>query len=151
MQSERKAMIVYNLLCDNAHRFEGWFASPEAFQQQHAGGRLSCPLCGSVSVERQPSAPYVRGTRTEVAPPEPSQPNPEMMRQIRAHLVDYLVKNSEDVGERFPEEARAIFQQQAPERAIRGVATAAEAAELREEGIEVFALPALPTAKDKLH
>jgi hypothetical protein len=144
-------MIVYNLLCDNAHRFEGWFASPEAFQHQHAMGQLSCPVCGSGSVERQPSAPYVHAARAQVAPSETVMANPEMLRQIRAHLVDYLLKNSEDVGERFPEEARAIFHQQAPERAIRGVATASEAAELREEGIEVFALPALPTPKDKLH
>lgn len=143
-------MIVYNLLCDNAHRFEGWFASAEAFQHQHAMGHLSCPVCGSVSVERRPSAPYVHGAREQDAPAE-SKAHPEMVRQIRAHLVEYLLKHSEDVGERFPDEARAIFHQQAPERAIRGVATAAEAAELREEGIEVFALPALPSAKDKLH
>jgi hypothetical protein len=76
---------------------------------------------------------------------------PEMLRQIRAQFVDYLLKNTEDVGERFPEEARAIFYEQAPERPIRGRATLAEADQLREEGIEVFALPAPRAPKDKLH
>jgi hypothetical protein len=77
--------------------------------------------------------------------------DPEMMRQIRAQLVDYLLKNSEDVGERFSDEARAIFYDEAPERAIRGRATLEQAKELREEGIEVFALPVPSAPKDKLH
>lgn len=140
-------MIVYNLLCENAHHFEGWFGSPEAFDHQHLAGQLSCPVCGSSSVQRQPSAPYVH---TRVAEAQPAE-QPLTMQQIRAHLVDYLLKNTEDVGERFSEEARAIFHEEAPERPIRGRATLAEARELHEEGIEVFALPMPPAPKDKLH
>jgi hypothetical protein len=140
-------MIVYNLLCENAHRFEGWFGSAEAFDHQHLAGHLSCPVCGSSSIQRQPSAPYVH-TRVAEAP---AADQGLTMQQIRAHLVDYLLKNTEDVGERFSEEARAIFYEQAPERPIRGRATLAEARELHEEGIEVFALPMPPASKDKLH
>jgi hypothetical protein len=143
-------MIVYNLVCDNAHRFEGWYASPETFDHQHAGGHLSCPVCGSSSVEKQPSAPYVH-TRAPDTEPAAPVPNPELLEQIRARVVDYVLKHTEDVGERFPEEARAIFYDEAPERAIRGQATASEAQELREEGIEVFTLPLPPAPKDKLH
>jgi hypothetical protein len=144
-------MIVYNLLCDNAHRFEGWFASPEAFEHQHDARQLSCPVCGSASVQRQPSAPHVHTRAAEAVPVQAVMAKPEMLRQIRAQFVDYLLKNTEDVGERFPEEARAIFYEQAPERPIRGRATLAEADQLREEGIEVFALPAPRAPKDKLH
>jgi hypothetical protein len=140
-------MIVYNLLCDNAHRFEGWFGSAEAFDHQHLAGQLSCPVCGSSSVQRQPSAPHVHTRAAEA----PAADRALTMQQIRAHLVDYLLKNSEDVGERFSEEARAIFYEEAPERPIRGRATLAEARELHEEGIEVFALPMPPAPKDKLH
>jgi hypothetical protein len=140
-------MIVYNLLCENAHRFEGWFGSAEAFDHQHLAGQLSCPMCGSSSIQRQPSAPHVRMRVADA----PAGDQRVTMQQIRAHLVDYLLKNSEDVGERFPEEARAIFHEQAPERPIRGRATLAEARELHEEGIEVFALPMPPAPKDKLH
>jgi hypothetical protein len=144
-------MIVYNLLCDNAHRFEGWFGSAEAFDHQHLAGQLSCPVCGSSSVQRQPSAPHVRTRAAEAVPADTVMADPEMMRQIRAQLVDYLLKNSEDVGERFSDEARAIFYDEAPERAIRGRATLEQAKELREEGIEVFALPVPSAPKDKLH
>jgi hypothetical protein len=140
-------MIVYNLLCENAHRFEGWFGSAEAFDHQHLAGQLSCPVCGSSSVQRQPSAPHVHTRAAEA----PAADQALTMQQIRAHLVDYLLKNSEDVGERFSEEARAIFYEEAPERPIRGRATVAEARELHEEGIEVFALPMPPAPKDKLH
>jgi hypothetical protein len=140
-------MIVYNLLCENAHRFEGWFGSAEAFDHQHLAGQLFCPVCGSSSVQRQPSAPHVHTRAAEA----PAADRALTMQQIRAHLVDYLLKNSEDVGERFSEEARAIFYEEAPERPIRGRATLAEARELHEEGIEVFALPMPPAPKDKLH
>jgi len=61
-------VVVYNLSCDNAHEFEGWFASPEAFQHQHSGGHVFCPVCGSSAVAKLPSAPYVNLPRTEPAP-----------------------------------------------------------------------------------
>ena len=75
----------------------------------------------------------------------------EMIAQIRKRVVEYILQNTEDVGERFPDEARAIFRDEAPERAIRGKATAQEAQELREEGIEVFTLPGPPVPPERLH
>jgi hypothetical protein len=144
-------MIVYNLLCDNAHRFEGWFASPDAFAHQDETGQLSCPVCGSSQVSRQPSAPYVQTGARESKREDAVMARPEVLAQIRKHVVEYILQNTEDVGERFPEEARAIFHSEAPERAIRGKATAQEAQELREEGIEVFTLPGPPVPPDRLH
>ena len=146
-------MIVYNLLCDNAHRFEGWFASPEAFAHQHEGGKLACPVCGSPAVSKQLSAPRVQ---TRAREPQGQDANavpasPATLEQIRKRVLEYVLKNTEDVGERFPEEARAIFYDEAPVRAIRGTATSEEAEELREEGIEVFTLPGLPVPPDRLH
>ena len=143
-------MIVYDLLCENAHRFEGWFASAEAFAHQHDGGQLSCPMCGSSSVRKQLSAPYVQ-TRGGEAPQPAALADPQLMETLRRKLVEVILQHTEDVGERFPDEARAIHRQEAPERAIRGAASAAETKALREEGIDVFALPAPPPPKDKLH
>lgn len=144
-------MIVYNILCENAHCFEGWFASPEAFAHQHDGGHLSCPVCGSSQVTRQPSAPYVQtGVRQEDRD-DTVIAKPEVAAQIRKQVVEYILQHTEDVGERFSEEARAIFRNEAPERAIRGRATAQEASELREEGIEVFTLPGPPVPPGQLH
>jgi len=142
-------MIVYDLLCENAHRFEGWFASPEAFSHQHDAGQLACPMCGSSSVQKQPSAPYV-----QTGPGASEQAvlaNPELLETMRKKFVEFVLQHTEDVGGRFAEEARAIHYKEAPERAIRGQASAQDTKELQEEGIEVFALPVPVLPKDKLH
>jgi hypothetical protein len=144
-------MIVYNLLCDNAHRFEGWFASPEAFAHQHDAGQLACPVCGSADVSKQPSAPHVQTRARAPVAEEAVMAKPEMLGEIRKRVMEYILENSEDVGTRFPQEARAIVRNEAPERAIRGKATAREAQELRDEGIEVFTIPALPVPPGQLH
>ncbi len=148
-------MIVYNLLCENAHRFEGWFASAEAFAHQHDAGQLACPTCGSSSVRKQPSAPYVQtggaSSSSDSAGESAVMANPEMLEAMRRKFVEFIVQNTEDVGSRFPSEARAIHHKEAPERAIRGKATPEETRELKEEGIEVFPLPFPALPKDKLH
>lgn len=137
-------MIVLDLTCDQSHRFEAWFASTEAFESQQAAGLVSCPHCNSHAVRRLPSAPYVQ-TSSHSAP---AAPDPAT---IAAKLVDVLRKaadQSEDVGERFSEEARRIHYGDAEERAIRGKARKDELIELMEEGIPV--LP-VPPDKDDLH
>ncbi|MCW5619787.1 MAG: DUF1178 family protein [Burkholderiales bacterium] len=142
-------MIVYDLLCENAHRFEGWFTSPEAFSHQHQAGQLACPMCGSSTVQKQPSAPYVQtggGDQSQAV-----MANPELMETMRKKFVEFVLQNTEDVGERFTEEARAIHYKEAPQRAIRGQATMQDTKELQEEGIDVFALPVPVLPKDKLH
>jgi hypothetical protein len=145
-------MIVYDLLCENAHRFEGWFASAEAFSHQHEAGHLSCPMCGSSSVHKQLSAPYVQTTGASSEPREHTvMANPGLMEDVRKKLVEVVLQNTEDVGTRFSQEARAIHNKKAPDRAIRGLATSAQAKELRDEGIDVFSLPTPAVPKDKLH
>ena len=52
-----------------------------------------------------------------------------------------MLSHTEDVGERFPEEARRIHYGEAAERGIRGEATPEERRALHEEGIEVMAIP----------
>lgn len=143
-------MIVYDLLCENAHRFEGWFTSAEAFAHQHDAGHLSCPMCGSSSVNKQPSAPYVQSGSAAVGE-QSVMANPQLLENVRKKLVEVILQNTEDVGTRFPDEARAIHREEAPQRAIRGLATSAQAKDLRDEGIDVFSLPMPPVPKDKLH
>ena len=142
-------MIVYDLLCENAHRFEGWFVSPEAFSHQHDAGQLACPMCGSSSVQKQPSAPYVQTGAG--ASEQAVLAHPELLETMRKKFVEFVLQHTEDVGGRFAEEARAIHYKEAPERAIRGQASAQDTKELQEEGIEVFALPVPVLPKDKLH
>jgi hypothetical protein len=137
-------MIVLDLSCDHEHRFEAWFASSKAFDEQLKAGQVSCPHCSSRRIQRLPSAPYVQ-TSSHSAP---AQPDPQA---IAARLVEALrtaARNSEDVGERFADEARRIHYGKAEERPIRGKADHEDMVELIEEGIPV--LP-VPPDKDDLH
>lgn len=146
-------MIVFNLGCDRDHRFEGWFASAEAFDQQRERGLVNCPVCGSATVSRLPSAPYVVTrhqerpagaveTATTASPPTPA-PAPAMTPEAAAvmALLRRMARESEDVGERFPDEARRIHYGDAESRSIRGQADRNDLEELIEEGIMVLPVP----------
>ena len=142
-------MIVYDLACSQGHRFEGWFASSDEFARQREQGIVRCPVCDVPSVDRLPSA-HVAGPRTDPQPPAaaPAQPPansvaglpPEILAKLRE-----IVQGTENVGRRFPEEARRIHYEEVPPRAIRGQASAEEAKALTDEGIEFAALPPLLT------
>jgi hypothetical protein len=136
-------MKVFNLCCDQDHAFEGWFASAQAFDDQLSSGVLECPICGSHEVVKTPSAPRLNLGAIEPAAPKEAvaMTNDATIRAAMISMARTIVANSEDVGERFPEEARAIHYDEAPKRSIRGVASKDEAAELADEGIEVMPLP----------
>lgn len=143
-------MIVFNLSCNRAHQFEGWFGSADDFAAQAQAGNIACPICGSVEIEKQLSAPYVN-TRSSEAPEQAQVPVASAVQSLRRKFIEYLLENTENVGRRFPEEARRIHYKEAPPRSIRGVASTSEVAELQEEGIEVMAVPDLQPPPDKLH
>ena len=147
-------MVDYNLACGNSHPFEGWFNSPDAFDQQVQSDSVCCPVCGSSDVRRQPSAPHIGRNRSESqADPRSNESGngEEALRALQARILEHIVKHTEDVGRAFPDEARRIQRQEAPERPIRGQATAKEAKELREEGIDVALLPMAPVPRGQLH
>jgi hypothetical protein len=137
-------MKVLNLRCARDHRFEGWFASDDDFALQGERGLVACPLCDDKAIARLPSAPRlnVSTQRGDAAP----QPPAAEIAQARAQghwlrAVRDVLNRTEDVGDRFPEEARRIHYGETKERGIRGRATPEDADALREEGIEVVAVP----------
>jgi hypothetical protein len=139
-------MIVFDLGCGNHHRFEGWFDSSEDFERQLGERLLACPLCGNVDIARLPHAPHVKSAARErsalVAPATPaSQQYANTGGDVLAKVVEHIISNTEDVGAAFPEEARKIHYREAPERRIRGTASRDDVDALRDEGIEVLALP----------
>ena len=152
-------MIVYNLACGNEHRFEGWFSSAGDFDQQTEAKQLACPLCGNDKVVRLPHASHVStgaaAPAGEAAPEKAKKSLPQQYANVGAELlaklIEKVVENTEDVGRAFPEEARKIHYNEAPERHIRGTASTKEVAELREEGIEVVALPVPPHRLSRPH
>ena len=152
-------MIVLDLHCSNAHRFEGWFGSAAAFEAQLADRLVNCPICGATEVRRLPSAPYVQtgqsaSTRLPAAGEvqaasavPPSAPAPEGLARLMTQLRS-LARVAENVGERLPEEARRIHYGETEARDLRGSASADEVESLLEEGILV--LP-VPPAEEDLH
>jgi hypothetical protein len=147
-------MKVLNLQCGQAHAFEGWFASEDAFQDQLGRGLVECPLCGDVQVTKLPSAP-----RLNLGAPQPRAPEKQEVvsapnAQVQAawmELVKHVMAKTEDVGERFAEEARRIHYGETGERGIRGQASREETQALLEEGISVLPLPVPKGLKGPLH
>jgi hypothetical protein len=155
-------MIRYNLRCERGHAFESWFQSSTAYESQEKRRLVSCPSCGSVKVERAIMAPQVvskkgredsRGApAAEIASTEgaPTEATPLLMAQeleLRAkikELRDHITKNADNVGERFPNEARKMHYGDIEHRPIYGEASPDEARALIDEGVEVSPLPVLP-------
>lgn len=158
-------MKVLDLGCAQSHVFEGWFASEDDFQAQLARGLLECPLCGDRHIEKRLSAPRlnlrapVEVPDAQSAPPaspspavaQPQRPLvPEDIQGLVLRAVREVMAKTEDVGERFADEARRMHYGEIEQRSIRGRATVADAVELVEEGIDLLPLPDLDSFKQTL-
>jgi len=154
-------MIVFDLACDEGHRFEGWFGSSGDYEEQRARGLLACPACGASNVTKAPMAPAVpaKGNqRQEVLPPETrpmaNTPMPPQVQRAMAALAKAqaeALKNSTWVGDRFAEETRKMHYGERDEAPIHGQASLAEAKALIEEGVAVAPLPFPVAPPEKLN
>ncbi|HVJ53992.1 MAG TPA: DUF1178 family protein [Aliidongia sp.] len=131
-------MILYQLKCPAEHSFEGWFRDSAGYEEQVSAGKISCPVCGDTSIGKAPMAPRVMRGKNVHSPAETMQ----MLRKLRRTVEE----NCENVGENFAEEARKIHYGETESRAIYGDATAEQADELADEGIEFGRIPWLPLA-----
>ena len=152
-------MIHYNLRCERGHSFESWFQSSSAYETQEKRKLVNCPVCGSDKVERAIMAPQIVSKKgrdnaapapavgTEVTAPGSTPLMMAQERELRAKLKelrDHIVKNADNVGERFPNEARKMHYGDIEHRPIYGEASPEEARALIDEGVEVSPLPTLP-------
>ena len=138
-------MIRYSLACDNGHAFEGWFSGSSDFDRQVEAGFLTCPVCNSAVISKSLMAPSVSTARRK----EEKQAVASGLAQRQAmsrlrEAVAAIKANAENVGDKFPEEARKIHYGETDARGIIGEASLEEARSLIEEGIEVAPLPVLP-------
>jgi hypothetical protein len=133
-------LIVYSLSCAEGHAFEGWFASSSAFDAQERDGKLICPVCESRKVGKAPMAPAL-SPKVGKQKSAPAADELRKMRQVMTGLRKYVEENAENVGRRFPEEARKIHYGETEERHIYGEANAEEVKELVEEGVDIAPLP----------
>ena len=158
-------MIVFTLRCRDGHEFETWFRDGAAYERQARRGLVACPDCGSTEVEKAVMAPRLgrssksdpvpRDNQSTAAPESPAAPpaaaapdrppTPAEFRRALQVLRNYVETNCENVGKGFADEARRIHKGEAKARGIYGDATPAEAEKLAEDGIEVAALPWVPS------
>lgn len=171
------SLKVFDLHCEHGHTFEGWFNASQPFDKQLSNGMVTCPMCGSTDIVRKLSAPRINLGRGKPSASENTAnnntdnqvsmqsdnksansadlalPSPEQIRQIQAKILGHMramVKNSEDVGDRFTAEAIKMHKGEVAERPIKGTATTEERQQLKEEGVSVMPLPKF-LEDDKLH
>jgi hypothetical protein len=152
-------MIKYSLVCNKQHAFESWFPDSRSFDRLAKGGLLVCPDCNSSRVSKALMAPAVVASKKKAlkpraeAPPANDAPpvnvamideGQKRLRELAKELRQEIMAKTDDVGARFPEEARAIHAGDAPQRSIRGQATMDEARALIEEGVGVLPIPSVP-------
>ncbi|WP_322054666.1 DUF1178 family protein [Paraburkholderia bannensis] len=156
-------MKVLDLQCPDGHRFEGWFASADDFESQLSRKLVECPMCGATNVARVPSAPRLNlsgatsagssaaSASSPAAGGQSGNAGPSAQWQAQAlRAIREVLEKTENVGDRFAEEARRMHYNEAPARNIRGVASAEDARALVEEGIDVMPLPVPAALKGPL-
>jgi hypothetical protein len=158
-------MIRYALVCDQGHDFESWFQNSAAFDKQVKRELVACPRCGSAKVGKAIMAPRIAASKKRAAALAPSvaaeapvaatpapvamiSPQEQEFRAKLKELREHLTQNADNVGAKFPEEARKMHYGEAEHRSIYGVASPDDAKELAEEGIEFHPLPVLPDERN---
>lgn len=140
-------MISYTLRCDQGHDFDSWFQSASAYDALEKAGHLSCAVCGSASVGKAVMAPRItKGGETNAAPMALSAPGSDAERAL-AEMRQKVEENSDYVGDKFADEARAMHLGDAPERSIYGEANLQQAKALVDDGVPVMPLPFKPKKK----
>jgi hypothetical protein len=152
-------MIRYSLVCDRKHNFEVWFKNSADYDKQAKRGLVSCPACGSTKVEKALMTPALgAGAKKKLEASRPIEvpgdavamltPQEREFRAKLKELRDHLIKNADNVGKRFPEEARRMHYGEIEHRSIYGEASPEDAKALLEEGIEFHPLPVLPDERN---
>lgn len=142
-------MIVFNLICPDEHKFEGWFASSEVFESQLTSGLVTCPVCGDANIRKALHAPRLNLAGESAASSQPAVQGSDCSQaylgshhMLLQQFKQFILANTENVGAEFAERARRMHYGEEAHRNIRGKVSAEEAAELRDEGVSSFPLPA---------
>ncbi len=141
-------MIIYDLVCDNDHAFEGWFRDAGDFSAQLAGRLVQCPICASHAIRKVPSAVAIATGRAAESSAASKRPQPVSVppsaTQAIAMFREFskaMMAMTEDVGSAFAETARRMHYEKIPERPIRGQTSDDEYEALEDEGIPVVRVP----------
>lgn len=134
-------MIQYSLHCSKGHRYDAWFKSASAFDEQRARGIVTCAVCGDEGVEKAPMAPAVARTDQGRVSLSSNHPDAARFRELLRAYRQKVTSEADYVGDRFAEEARKIHFEEVEQRGIYGEATRDEVAALLDDGVEFMPLP----------
>ena len=137
-------MITYSLVCDNSHKFDAWFKSAEAYDEQSGRGIVACPMCNSTRVEKALMAPAVSRRNSDKVSLSSGHPQQAEIRELMRAMRKKVTSEADYVGDKFAEEARKIHFKEADARGIYGEATREEVAGLLDDGVDFLPLPNLP-------
>ncbi|CAN7505878.1 DUF1178 family protein [Devosia sp. LjRoot3] len=137
-------MIQYALQCSNGHRYDAWFKSAAAYDEQQARGIVTCAVCGEAHVEKAPMAPAVARTDNDRVPLSAAHPDAKKFREMLREYRNKVTTEADYVGDRFAEEARKIHFEEVEARGIYGEATRDEVAALLDDGVDFLPLPDVP-------
>ena len=158
-------MIRYALVCDRKHEFEIWFNNSADYVKQSKRKLVTCPVCDTTNVDKAIMAPAISSGRkrkpspasevTTAPAPQPENapvamlsPQETEFRAKLKELRDHLTKNADNVGKKFPDEARKMHYGDIEHRSIYGEASTEDAKKMLDEGIEFHPLPVLPEEKN---
>lgn len=137
-------MIAFDLQCSNGHAFEGWFQDGNAYDEQNRKGLISCPVCNDTSINKVLSAFAIKKSFN---PEKAVSAGQAELAELSNKVVDFVVKNFDDVGSEFTKEALKMHYGVTEPRNIRGVSTSEEEKTLKKEGIQFFKIP-MPVPPD---
>lgn len=152
-------MISFDLKCALGHVFEVWFRSSSDYEAQRSGGLIGCPLCGNADVAKAVMAPAVgakgnqRSGPSDPQPIAPPQNQPMVMpgnemdearfKEMLGALAEAqakMLEQSQWVGNRFADKARAMHYGDIEQAPIHGTTNPDEARAMLEEGLAVAPL-----------
>jgi hypothetical protein len=132
-------VIIYDIKCENGHKFEGWFKDRQAWIDQNSQRLISCPVCNSSQVEIIPSSITIMGKESRKTNNIPAKElSPANAMQM---LHRFIENNFEDVGNKFAEVALKIHCGDEKKRNIKGTTTLQEEDSLKEEGVQFIKIP----------
>ena len=132
-------MIIYDLKCQDGHKFEGWFKDRGAFDKQKEKALIACPVCGNTDAVIVPSSVTIRGKDGRSSADK--RQTGTIPLKILKEFKEYIHKNFDDVGEKFAEVALRMHHGEEDGRNIRGTTTQSEEENLRDEGVRFVKIP----------
>ncbi len=133
-------MIKYNLICNNKHEFESWFANSQEYERLKKKNLLECIYCNSKEVGKSIMAPRILNSKSQPKIKHNESDIQKFKKDLK-NLRKFVEKNFEFVEKNFASKVREVFYDNKSKKNIYGTTTEVERKELQEEGIDLISIP----------